>query len=128
MSSGEAKERTLKFSDENQQVVRESGGVKNDYGKTDWTLMPWEQLEETVKVLMHGANKYTRTLHDGTVIDGKGNWKKLDGDTYRKALARHVVAYLTGEPNDKDTNMSHLSHIIANCLFLKYFDDKESKQ
>ena len=30
---------------------------KNDKGKLQWSLMPFEQLEDTVRVLMKGAEK-----------------------------------------------------------------------
>ena len=30
---------------------------KNDEGKLQWSLMPFEQLEEVVKVLMNGAKR-----------------------------------------------------------------------
>lgn len=35
------------------------GGVKKDEGKLRWSLLPWDALEEVVKVLMFGADKYT---------------------------------------------------------------------
>lgn len=35
------------------------GGVKKDEGKLRWSLLPWDAVEEVVKVLMFGANKYT---------------------------------------------------------------------
>ena len=31
--------------------------VKNDEGKLQWSLMPYEQLEDVVRVLMAGAKK-----------------------------------------------------------------------
>ena len=58
--------------------------VKNDKGKLQWSLMPFEQLEDTVRVLMKGAEKYSRD-----------NWKKCDDvNRYKDALMRHVTAYI----------------------------------
>jgi hypothetical protein len=35
------------------------GGVKKDEGKLRWSLLPWDAMEEVIKVLMFGADKYT---------------------------------------------------------------------
>lgn len=88
--------------------------VKADNGKLQWTLMPFQQLEDVVKVLMNGAKKYS--------VD---NWKKCD-DTkrYEDALMRHVVAYIKGDKLDSEDNISHLAHAVCNCLFLMYFDTR----
>ena len=87
--------------------------VKNDEGKLQWSLMPFEQLEEVVKVLMNGAKKYSRD-----------NWKKCDDfDRYKDALMRHVTSYIKGEKLDSEDGLSHLAHAICNCLFLMYNDD-----
>lgn len=89
--------------------------VKADNGKLQWSLMPFEQLEDVVKVLMNGAKKYS--------VD---NWKKCD-DTkrYEDALLRHVVAYVKGDKVDLEDNISHLAHAVCNCLFLMYFDKEK---
>lgn len=89
--------------------------IKKDEGKLQWSLMPFEQLEEVVKVLMNGAKKYSRD-----------NWKKCDDtNRYKDALERHVVSYIKGEKKDAEDNLSHLAHAICNCLFLMYFDKEE---
>lgn len=91
--------------------------VKADNGKLQWSLMPFEQLEDVVKVLMNGAKKYS--------VD---NWKKCD-DTkrYEDALMRHVVAYIKGDKVDSEDSISHLAHAVCNCLFLMYFDTRRKK-
>jgi hypothetical protein len=89
-------------------------GIKFDQDKLDWRLLPWAQLEETVKVLMHGAEKYA--------ID---NWKKVSRERYENALMRHAVSYMSGEKIDPESGMNHLSHIMCNALFLKWNDDKK---
>lgn len=90
--------------------------VKNDNGKLQWSLMPFEELEDVVRVLMRGAQKYSRD-----------NWKKCDDvNRYKDALQRHVVAYLKGEKIDDVSKggdgLPHLAHAICNCLFLQFFD------
>ena len=90
---------------------------KNDQGKLQWTLMPFEQLEEVVRVLMKGAEKY-----------GKDNWRNCDNiNRYKDALMRHVVSYNKGERNDPEDNLPHLAHVICNCLFLMYFNSVEDE-
>ena len=42
-------------------------GVKYDQDKLQWSLMPWDALEETVRVLMYGAKKYPEP----------DNWKRV---------------------------------------------------
>lgn len=92
--------------------------IKKDNGKLQWSLVPFEQLEQVVKVLMKGAEKYSRD-----------NWKKCDDvNRYKDALERHVVAYIKGEKTDSEDNLSHLAHAICNCLFLMYFDDEDKEK
>ena len=86
--------------------------VKHDTGKLQWSILPFEELEDVVRVLMHGAEKYT--------VD---NWKKCeDTDRYKDALMRHVIAYTKGEKIDNEFGLSHLAHAVCNCLFLMWFD------
>jgi len=91
--------------------------VKADKGKLQWSLLPFAQLEDVVKVLMMGAEKYT-----------PDNWKKCnDIKRYEDALLRHVISYISGNRTDKESKLSHLAHAICNCLFLMYFDDNNTK-
>lgn len=96
--------------------------VKNDSGKLQWSLLPFAQLEDVVKVLMKGAEKYSR-----------GNWKNCDDiNRYKDALMRHVTAYIKGEKIDIKAkggdDLPHLAHAICNCLFLMYFDEMEDEK
>jgi len=89
--------------------------TKNDSGKLQWSLLPFEQMEDVVRVLMNGAEKYSRD-----------NWQKCDDtNRYVDALLRHVIAYKNGQKNDtgKDGDgLPHLAHAVCNCLFLMWFD------
>ena len=89
--------------------------VKADEGKLQWSLMPFEQLEDVVRVLMNGAKKYSRD-----------NWKKCDDvNRYKDSLMRHVTAYIEGQQFDTEPggdNLHHLAHAICNCLFILYFE------
>lgn len=103
-----------------EQIVNDDGKfVKADEGKTEWSLIPFEQLEYAARVLMEGAKKYS--------VD---NWKKCDDlKHYKDALMRHIVSYINGEKIDSKANdgddLPHLAHAICNCLFLMWFDDNK---
>jgi hypothetical protein len=84
-------------------------GKKFDEGKLEWDLIPIEALEEVVKVLMMGKEKY-----------GKDNWKKVDNSKsrYYNAGMRHRLSILKGESTDQESGLHHLAHSICNDLFL----------
>jgi hypothetical protein len=94
-------------------------GVKYDNGKPRWSLLPWKETEEIVKVLTHGAIKYPE----------KDNWKKVTPlrERYYDALLRHVTAWWHGEKEDPETRLSHLAHAGCCILFLMWSDNKEKK-
>lgn len=86
-------------------------GMKFDSDKTDWSLMPFAELEDVVKVLMVGAKKYQRD-----------NWKFVDDAErrYFNACFRHIISHRSGELLDKETGLPHLAHAICCLLFLLY--------
>lgn len=98
--------------------IKTSDFVKADSGKLQWSLLPFEELKDVVRVLMLGAKKYT-----------PDNWKKCDDVTrYKDALMRHVISYVSGDITDEESGLSHLAHAVCNCLFLMYFNNtKEEK-
>ena len=102
-----------------QSKVAKASFIKADSGKLQWSLMPFEELKDVVKVLMLGAKKYS-----------PGNWKKCDDvKRYKDALMRHVISYVSGDKQDEESRLSHLAHAICNCLFLMWFDNqKENKE
>lgn len=104
--------------DENLRAYKEKGFVKNDSGKLQWSLLPFNELKDVVKALMLGARKYT-----------PDNWKKCDDVTrYKDALMRHVISYICGETIDDESHISHLAHAVCNCLFLMYFDNTKKEE
>ena len=90
-------------------------GMKFDSNKLDYTLVPWEGMEEIVKVLEFGAKKYARD-----------NWKHVENaDTrYLAAAFRHLVQYNNGELTDSETGVSHLAHAGCCILFLLALEKK----
>lgn len=93
-------------------------GKKFDSGKVDWTLMPFDSLEDVVYVLMFGAQKYARD-----------NWQKVPNpkQRYIAAAMRHIVAYQKGEKKDSESGLPHLAHAACCILFTAWFDKKEEQ-
>lgn len=90
-------------------------GMKFDSGKTEWSLLPWKQVEKIVKVLEFGAKKYD-----------KNNWQKVGNsdNRYSNATMRHLLAHMNGEKKDPESGLSHLAHAACNILFMMWFEDK----
>lgn len=84
----------------------DSGGMKDEKGKIEWTLVPWEGMKEVAKVLKYGADKYTAD-----------NWRKVPPYEYQKSLLRHVIDYQK-ESLDPESGLPHLAHAICCALFL----------
>ena len=82
---------------------------KYDAGKPMWDLLQWDAVEELVKVLTFGAERY-----------GAYSWKEVEGarDRYMAAMMRHIKAWYTGEEIDPDSGIHHLGHAGCCLLFL----------
>ena len=92
-------------------------GTKNDSGKLRWDLVDYKSMESMVASLTFGVAKYE-----------ENNWQKVDNpkDRYFAAIMRHIVAWRNGEKVDED-GQSHLGAVMANAMFLDYFDRQEGK-
>ena len=92
-------------------------GVKYDQDKPAWSLMPWEQAEEVVRVLMYGANKYPQA----------DNWKRVPDAKrrYIDAMHRHLIAVDQGEKLDDESGCHHMAHAICCALFYMWHDREE---
>lgn len=80
-----------------------TGAVRDrDDGKTNWSLLPWRELERVVReTYMPGAEHY-----------GDHNWTKgIPSSRCLKSLQRHVLAFSMG-----DTSEDHLGRAVFNCL------------
>lgn len=94
-------------------------GKKFDSGKLDWTLLPFSALDDAVRVLMFGAQKYDRE-----------NWKLVkDGEQrYKAAGFRHMLASLEGEEFDPETGVRHTAHAMVNLIFAEWLrKEREGK-
>jgi hypothetical protein len=88
-------------------------GIKFDFNKPRWDLIPFGPLEEVAKVLEFGARKYA-----------PDNWQKVEGGRWRylRAGFGHLARRARGETNDDESGLPHLAHAVCCCLFLMWFD------
>lgn len=86
-------------------------GIKYDASKPRWSLIPQGTLEEVIKVLEYGANKYS-----------PDNWKKVPEMEvrYYDAAMRHIDAYWQGEYLDEESGQPHLAHAVCCLMFLMW--------
>lgn len=70
------------------------------------SLLPVEAVEEGIKAMEFGAQKY-----------GPHQWRQVDmqRDEFLDALERHIIALRKGETHAPDSGVHHLGHVIANC-------------
>jgi len=92
-------------------------GVKFDKDKPKWNLLPWDEVEDVVKVLTFGAKKYA-----------PDNWKFVDdaNNRYMDAAMRHLVAHQQGESRDYESNESHIAHAICCLLFMLWHSKNDN--
>ncbi len=87
-------------------------GTKLDKDKVQLELLSPIALTEIGKVLTFGAKKYA-----------SWNWAK--GIKYTRvlgAIMRHLLAYMGGEDKDPESGLSHIAHLMTNCMFLLHFE------
>jgi len=85
--------------------------VKYSGGKLQWRLLPLAALEEILRGLMFGAQKY-----------GADNWMVgCKWNLYYDAAMRHLTAWYKGSDRDEESGLSHLAHAGCCILFLLTF-------
>jgi len=93
-------------------------GIKYDSNKLQWYLLPFEVLQDVVRVLMLGAKKYAPY-----------NWKYVKPkERYFDACMRHLTAWQAGEKKDPESGLSHLAHAICCLVFLLWHDKHAPKR
>lgn len=82
--------------------------LRYNASKPKYSLLSLKEMEQGVKVLEFGANKYARD-----------NWKKgLKLSEILDSMMRHIAALQSGEWIDPESNLPHIGHIQCNALFL----------
>lgn len=76
--------------------------------KPRWDLMPFDALDEVVRVMAYGAAKYKpRDWEAGALFS-----------LYFAACCRHMFAWWAGEDKDPESGLSHLAHAACCILML----------
>jgi hypothetical protein len=94
-------------------------GRKYDTGKLRWDLLPIDCVEDVVKILTFGAEKYE-----------PNNWQGVENgrDRYFAALMRHLSASRQGQLIDEESGLSHLSHAMCNIVFLLWLEKHQHEK
>lgn len=94
-------------------TVPDGEGKKYDAGKLRWSLIPQGVVDDYIKVLEFGANKY-----------GKDNWQHVaNGNTrYYDAAMRHMEQWWRGGDVDEESGSSHLAHAMCCISFLMWLE------
>jgi len=87
--------------------------------KPRWELLPLDVIEEAVKVLTVGAQKYA-----------PDSWQGVNPERYAGALMRHFAAWRKGSKIDEDLanrgcRVSHMACVLCNAIFLLWGDLQE---
>lgn len=84
-------------------------GRKYDGGKLRYDLVPTLALEEVVKVITKGAEKYD-----------DDNWKNVPEGRrrYYAASLRHIQEWKKGNPYDEEMGTHHIANAISNLMFI----------
>lgn len=90
-------------------------GEKDAVGKLRVELIETQSIIGLAEVLTKALEKYT-----------PNSWQNIDDpiDTHYAALLRHLLAWRSGELDDKETKLSHIKHILANAMFLLYHEQR----
>lgn len=91
-----------------------SVGRKDDGGKPDMTLLPWDALWQVARVLTWACTDKKPVPY------GRNSWRTVpDGATrYRAALERHIAAFEMGERTDPETGLPTVAHIACDALIV----------
>ena len=100
--------------------MSEQQAERKNEGKIDYTIIPWEGMDEVVAVFEMGAKKYARD-----------NYKLGDGlplDTYRKSMLRHLLQSVKLQDVDEESGLDHIAHLVANGLMYLWQKEHEKNK
>lgn len=87
---------------------KDEAALRRDAGKLRYDLLPWDAMDELVRVYTVGAAKY----EDNNWLKGM-SWGRCVG-----AMFRHMSRWALGEERDPETNCYHLAHAMWNAMAL----------
>ena len=96
-----------------------SSEVKDDEGKLRYDLIPYSSLDEVVKVITLGEEKYPEPEQNWFITATPETLER-----YKAAVGRHYSKVMQGEELDSDMGTSHWANIATNCLFIMAMEKK----
>ena len=88
-----------------------TGSLRYNKGKAGVHQVPPDVIIDIAKVLDYGASKYSEF-----------NWAKGNNLSVPYACAmRHLLAFWSGEDNDKESGLSHLAHVMTNIMMMSFY-------
>lgn len=87
---------------------------KTGEGKPRPSLLPWDAVQATVRVMEGGAAKY-----------GPRSWQYGESVKYVDAAARHLIAMLSGEMVDPESGELHATHLACNALIVGHLQNRD---
>jgi len=104
---------------DNKEAPKEAPKEKEN--KPNWSIFPFTELEEVLKVFEFGAKKYGAPF---TYRRGKG----VDKNDLFAAIFRHLLEIHKENLIAEDSQCYHYAHIIANCLMALSHIEKDEHQ
>jgi hypothetical protein len=87
-----------------------SQAARKNSDKLRWDLLDYHSIEELLRVLEFGAEKYA-----------PNNWKKgLHREELLESAMRHLVLMFQGKEVDSDSARPHAAHVMCNMMFYLY--------
>ena len=89
-------------------------GKRYNKGKMQYHLLPQALIDETVKVMMEGAKKYSPN-------NWKGGGEQMKFSVLLDCLDRHIRKFKGMEDFDDETGCHHLAHAVCNLVFIYWY-------
>ena len=92
-------------------TTKRGSGLRHNIGKNRYDLIQSQSLDDMVKVLTKGANKYADR-----------NWENgMNWTTIIASMKRHIAAIERGEDYDQESGLLHAAHVQCNSHFLNAY-------
>lgn len=102
---------------------KKGSGDRFNAGKLRYELLHPNAIEDLVRVLTKGAEKYSVFDNEGNLIrDGGYNWRGgLSWTSVIASLKRHIAEFEKCKDFDSETGEYHIAHAAANIHYLNAF-------
>ena len=90
-------------------------GVKYDDEKLPYHLVPFDVIDDIVRVQQYGAKKYT-----------PNGWQTVPNgvERYISAAFRHMSSFQQGQVLDTESGLPHLTHALCSLMYAHYLQKR----